>query len=82
MPVAARCKCGPGGGGCTWGARGGAGPSVATLRLDGDVFFVIKAFMARVILATGMVHILPATFNTCPKVKFPYVGPDEDWYLG
>ncbi|XP_047049622.1 zinc transporter 4-like [Lolium rigidum] len=35
----------------------------AALRPDGDVFFAVKAFAAGVILATGMVHILPAAFD-------------------
>ncbi|XP_052165995.1 zinc transporter 4 [Oryza glaberrima] len=39
------------------------GRSFAALRPDGDVFFAVKAFAAGVILATGMVHILPAAFD-------------------
>ncbi|CAL5003365.1 unnamed protein product [Urochloa decumbens] len=39
------------------------GRSAAALRPDGDVFFAVKAFAAGVILATGMVHILPAAFD-------------------
>ncbi|TVU43267.1 hypothetical protein EJB05_09722, partial [Eragrostis curvula] len=55
------------------------GRSAAALRPDGDVFFAVKAFAAGVILATGMVHILPAAFDalSCggsPKGGFPYAG--------
>ncbi|XP_024311583.1 zinc transporter 3 isoform X2 [Brachypodium distachyon] len=39
------------------------GRSLAALRPDGDIFFAVKAFAAGVILATGMVHILPAAFD-------------------
>jgi len=39
------------------------GRSAPALRPDGDVFFAVKAFAAGVILATGMVHILPAAFD-------------------
>lgn len=39
------------------------GRSASALRPDGDVFFAVKAFAAGVILATGMVHILPAAFD-------------------
>ncbi|CAL5007675.1 unnamed protein product [Urochloa decumbens] len=39
------------------------GRSAAALRPDGDIFFAVKAFAAGVILATGMVHILPAAFD-------------------
>ena len=56
------------------------GRSSAALRPDGDVFFVVKAFAAGVILATGMVHILPAAFDALgspcggAKAGFPYAG--------
>ncbi|CAO2209799.1 unnamed protein product, partial [Urochloa humidicola] len=61
------------------------GRSAAALRPDGDVFFAVKAFAAGVILATGMVHILPAAFDAlappaCGKGKaggggaFPFAG--------
>uniref|UniRef100_A0ACD5UE50 Uncharacterized protein n=2 Tax=Avena sativa TaxID=4498 RepID=A0ACD5UE50_AVESA len=40
------------------------GRSMAALRPDGDIFFAVKAFAAGVILATGMVHILPAAFDS------------------
>ncbi|XP_062184740.1 zinc transporter 3-like isoform X2 [Phragmites australis] len=39
------------------------GRSMAALNPDGDIFFAVKAFAAGVILATGMVHILPAAFD-------------------
>lgn len=52
------------------------------LRPENDVFFMIKAFAAGVILATGFVHILPEAFHTLsspclsehPWRKFPFVG--------
>ncbi|KAL6659039.1 hypothetical protein ACP70R_003079 [Stipagrostis hirtigluma subsp. patula] len=56
------------------------GRSAAALRPDGDVFFAVKAFAAGVILATGMVHILPAAFDAlagpCGGARgaFPYAG--------
>lgn len=58
------------------------GRSVAALRPEKDIFFVIKAFAAGVILATGMVHILPDAFesltspclNRNPFDKFPFAG--------
>jgi solute carrier family 39 (zinc transporter), member 1/2/3 len=51
------------------------GRSAAALRPDGDVFFAVKAFAAGVILATGMVHILPAAFDALTSAgKFPYAG--------
>uniref|UniRef100_A0ACD5UFF3 Uncharacterized protein n=1 Tax=Avena sativa TaxID=4498 RepID=A0ACD5UFF3_AVESA len=40
------------------------GRSMAALRPNGDIFFVVKAFAARVILATSRVHILPAAFDS------------------
>lgn len=52
----------------------------AALRPDGDVFFAVKAFAAGVILATGMVHILPAAFDAlgspCAGARggFPFAG--------
>ncbi|XP_028773331.1 zinc transporter 1 isoform X3 [Neltuma alba] len=47
-----------------------------------DVFFMVKAFAAGVILATGFVHILPDAFETLtspclkhgPWSKFPFTG--------
>ncbi|KAM0822373.1 hypothetical protein ACQ4PT_062056 [Festuca glaucescens] len=57
------------------------GRSSAALRPDGDVFFAVKAFAAGVILATGMVHILPAAFDALgspcgggAKGGFPFAG--------
>jgi zinc transporter 1/2/3 len=60
------------------------GRSASALRPDGDVFFAVKAFAAGVILATGMVHILPAAFDAlAPSCRgsggakaggFPYAG--------
>ncbi|KAF0899510.1 hypothetical protein E2562_019993 [Oryza meyeriana var. granulata] len=57
------------------------GRSFAALRPDGDVFFAVKAFAAGVILATGMVHILPAAFDSLAspcggggRGGFPYAG--------
>ncbi|KAG9439044.1 hypothetical protein H6P81_019209 [Aristolochia fimbriata] len=58
------------------------GRSVAALRPENDVFFVIKAFAAGVILATGMVHVLPDAFESLgsrclkgdPWGSFPFAG--------
>lgn len=51
------------------------GRSWALLRADGDVFFAVKAFAAGVILATGMVHILPAAFDALASAsRFPFAG--------
>ncbi|KAK3141534.1 hypothetical protein QOZ80_4BG0335150 [Eleusine coracana subsp. coracana] len=60
------------------------GRSMAALHPEGDIFFAVKAFAAGVILATGMVHILPAAFDglTSPclhkggrdKNGFPFAG--------
>lgn len=52
------------------------------LRPEKDVFFMIKAFAAGVILATGFIHILPEAFATLtspclsdsPWKKFPFAG--------
>ncbi|XP_051217881.1 zinc transporter 3-like [Lolium perenne] len=59
------------------------GRSMAALRPDGDIF-AVKAFAAGIILATGMVHILPAAFDsfTSPclhkgggsRSSFPFAG--------
>ncbi|XP_068653988.1 zinc transporter 3-like [Aristolochia californica] len=56
--------------------------SVSALRPENDVFFVIKAFAAGVILATGLVHVLPEAFeslnsqclNENPWRSFPFAG--------
>ncbi|PAN34075.1 hypothetical protein PAHAL_6G068100 [Panicum hallii] len=57
------------------------GRSAPALRPDGDVFFAVKAFAAGVILATGMVHILPAAFDALASpcgggkgAAFPFAG--------
>ncbi|MQM10749.1 hypothetical protein Taro_043646 [Colocasia esculenta] len=39
------------------------GRRVSALQPEKDVFFVVKAFAAGVILATGMIHILPVAFK-------------------
>ncbi|KAG8386545.1 hypothetical protein BUALT_Bualt03G0159500 [Buddleja alternifolia] len=52
------------------------------LRPENDIFFMIKAFAAGVILATGFIHILPDAFRTLtspcigenPWGKFPFTG--------
>ncbi|KAL8150948.1 hypothetical protein V2J09_020756 [Rumex salicifolius] len=58
------------------------GKRVKALSPDGDVFFMIKAFAAGVILATGFIHILPDSFEklSSPCLKggawedFPFAG--------
>ncbi|KAI3703166.1 hypothetical protein L6452_28922 [Arctium lappa] len=58
------------------------GKKVEALNPDNDVFFMIKAFAAGVILATGFIHILPDAFqhltSPClphnPWAKFPFAG--------
>ncbi|XP_066393668.1 zinc transporter 8-like [Miscanthus floridulus] len=58
------------------------GRRVPALRADGDVFFLVKAFAAGVILATGFIHILPDAFeklnSEClsggPWKSFPFAG--------
>ncbi|XP_058072191.1 zinc transporter 3-like [Magnolia sinica] len=58
------------------------GKSFSALRPDKDIFFVIKAFAAGVILATGMIHVLPDAFHDLtskhlpkkPWQKFPFAG--------
>ncbi|KAL5977621.1 hypothetical protein ACLOJK_041519 [Asimina triloba] len=58
------------------------GKSIAALQSDKDVFFVVKAFAAGVILATGMLHILPDAFSSLtspcleqsPWGNFPFAG--------
>ncbi|MQM10748.1 hypothetical protein Taro_043647 [Colocasia esculenta] len=55
---------------------------VSALRPERDLFFVIKAFAAGVILATGLIHILPDAFDNLtspclsedPWQKFPFAG--------
>nr|CAD1817532.1 unnamed protein product [Ananas comosus var. bracteatus] len=58
------------------------GRRVPLLRPETDVFFVVKAFAAGVILATGFIHILPDAFDkltsSClpdsPWQDFPFAG--------
>ncbi|CAD6226215.1 unnamed protein product [Miscanthus lutarioriparius] len=58
------------------------GRRVPALRADGDVFFLVKAFAAGVILATGFIHILPDAFDKLtseclsggPWQDFPFAG--------
>ncbi|XVE99009.1 hypothetical protein REPUB_Repub03eG0159400 [Reevesia pubescens] len=58
------------------------GTRIPALRPENDVFFMIKAFAAGVILATGFVHILPDAFESLtspclkesPWEKFPFTG--------
>lgn len=58
------------------------GKKVEALNPDNDIFFMIKAFAAGVILATGFIHILPDAFqhltSPClphnPWAKFPFAG--------
>ncbi|XP_073525381.1 uncharacterized protein [Phyllobates terribilis] len=59
-----------------------AGKKIKALSPEGDVFFMIKAFAAGVILATGFIHILPDSFEqlSSPCLKgsawenFPFAG--------
>ncbi|GKV06784.1 hypothetical protein SLEP1_g18627 [Rubroshorea leprosula] len=39
------------------------GRSIPALRPENDIFFIIKAFAAGVILCTGFIHILPDAFE-------------------
>ncbi|KAK2973949.1 hypothetical protein RJ640_027578 [Escallonia rubra] len=58
------------------------GKTIPALRPEKDVFFVIKAFAAGVILATGFIHVLPDAFDNLtspclgenPWGKFPFAG--------
>ncbi|KAL3523143.1 hypothetical protein ACH5RR_015977 [Cinchona calisaya] len=58
------------------------GKIMPALSLEHTVFFIIKAFAAGVILATGMVHVLPDAFDSLtspclgenPWGKFPFAG--------
>ncbi|CAL9016492.1 unnamed protein product [Prunus brigantina] len=58
------------------------GKKIPILRPENDIFFMIKAFAAGVILATGFIHILPDAFDnlTSPCLKenpwgnFPFTG--------
>ncbi|CAA0815480.1 Zinc transporter 1 [Striga hermonthica] len=58
------------------------GRKLPALRPENNMFFMIKAFAAGVILSTGFVHILPDAFESLsspnldenPWGKFPFVG--------
>lgn len=58
------------------------GRRIPTLRPEHDIFFLIKAFAAGVILATGFIHILPDAFKSLtspcldenPWRIFPFTG--------
>ncbi|KAL5977511.1 ZIP superfamily [Asimina triloba] len=58
------------------------GRFIAALRPEKDVFFVVKAFAAGVILSTGFIHVLPDAFENLtspclkenPWGKFPFAG--------
>ncbi|XVF77768.1 hypothetical protein PTKIN_Ptkin14bG0073300 [Pterospermum kingtungense] len=58
------------------------GSRIPALRPENDIFFMIKAFAAGVILATGFIHILPDGFENLtspclaehPWGKFPFTG--------
>ncbi|KAM0000380.1 putative zinc/iron permease [Helianthus debilis subsp. tardiflorus] len=58
------------------------GNKVEALNPDNDIFFMIKAFAAGVILGTGFIHILPDAFDhlaspclpNSPWGKFPFAG--------
>lgn len=58
------------------------GRSISALRPESNPFFIIKAFAAGVILATGLIHILPAAFQSLtspclaerPWRRFPVTG--------
>lgn len=52
---------------------------VPGLRPDGDVFFLVKAFAAGVILATGFIHILPDAFENLGSPCLPSDGPWKDF---
>ncbi|KAM3683454.1 hypothetical protein ACJW31_12G148700 [Castanea mollissima] len=58
------------------------GRTVPALRPEKDIFFLIKAFAAGVILSTGFIHVLPDAFenltspclNESPWQDFPFTG--------
>lgn len=58
------------------------GKFVPKLSPDTDIFFIIKAFAAGVILSTGFIHVLPDAFDKLkspclcehPWQKFPFTG--------
>ena len=55
---------------------------IPTLKPENDIFFMVKAFAAGVILATGFIHVLPDAFESLtspclaenPWGKFPFSG--------
>ncbi|KAF7018954.1 hypothetical protein CFC21_032187 [Triticum aestivum] len=55
------------------------GRRVPALRPEGDVFFLVKAFAAGVILATGFIHILPDAFDNLTSDCLPSDGPWKDF---
>ncbi|XP_048431570.1 zinc transporter 8-like [Pyrus x bretschneideri] len=58
------------------------GKTIPDLHPDRNIFFIIKAFAAGVILATGFIHVLPDAFESLtdpalkenPWGKFPFTG--------
>lgn len=58
------------------------GKKIPTLRPENDIFFMIKAFAAGVILGTGFIHVLPDAFESLtspclsqkPWGDFPFTG--------
>ncbi|GLJ17950.1 hypothetical protein SUGI_0315150 [Cryptomeria japonica] len=58
------------------------GKSYKALRPDKDIFFIIKAFAAGVLHATGFIHVLPDAFESLtseclkenPWANFPFAG--------
>lgn len=58
------------------------GEAIPGLRPERDVFFIVKAFAAGVILATGFIHVLPDAFENLtspclgdhPWADFPFTG--------
>ncbi|KAK7260994.1 hypothetical protein RIF29_27297 [Crotalaria pallida] len=58
------------------------GKIIPSLSPEKDIFFIIKAFAAGVILSTGFIHVLPDAFEnlTSPRLKehpwrdFPFTG--------
>ncbi|XP_068336828.1 zinc transporter 8-like [Pyrus communis] len=58
------------------------GKTIPALHPDRNIFFIIKAFAAGVILATGFIHVLPDAFESLtdpalkenPWGKFPFTG--------
>ncbi|KAL8478182.1 hypothetical protein ACS0TY_030173 [Phlomoides rotata] len=59
-----------------------AGRKFPALSPEGNLFFIVKAFAAGVILSTGFIHILPDAFdsltspciNESPWGEFPFTG--------